>query len=97
MGLATDGWSLLAPPVLLVGLGVALLAAVIPYSLEMTALRRMPVGVFGILMSLEPMVASIVGVLILGEYLNLSTAIAIGLVTLASVGATRAQSAAMLP
>jgi inner membrane transporter RhtA len=97
VGLATDGWLLLAPPVLLVGLGVALLAAVIPYSLEMTALRRIPVGVFGVLMSLEPMVASIVGVLILGEYLNFSTAIAIGLVTLASVGATRSQSAAMLP
>lgn len=94
VGWAVDGAGLLAPPVLLVGVGVALLASAIPYSLEMTALRRIPVGVFGILMSLEPMVASMVGVLILGEYLSLKTVVAIALVTLASVGATRPQSAA---
>ena len=88
IGWMGNGGQLVAPPVLFVGMGVALLASVIPYTLEMTALRRMPMGVFGILMSLEPMVASIVGLLILGEYLGFKTAIAILLVTFASVGAT---------
>lgn len=70
-------------------IGVALLSSVLPYSLELDALRRMPTRLFGILMSLEPAVAAVVGWLILGEQLQLSQWLAIALVMAASYGAAR--------
>lgn len=88
LGLATEGMHLLSPSALGLGLGVALLASAIPYSLEMAALRRLPVRVFGVLMSLEPAVAATMGLLILGETLNLRMGIAIALVTVAAAGST---------
>ena len=50
-----------------VGAAVAVLSSVIPYSLELEALRRLPVGVFGVLMSLEPAVAALVGLIALDQ------------------------------
>ena len=87
-GIAAEGTNLLNPSVLLLGLGVAVLSSALPYSLEMAALRQMPVKVFGVLMSLEPAVASVVGLLVLGEQLSLRMVMAIALVSFASAGST---------
>jgi inner membrane transporter RhtA len=89
VGAASGGTTLLRPEFLLLGAGVGLLSSVIPYTLEMEALRRVPPRVFGILMSLEPAVAALVGLILLGEILAPREWLAIGLVILASVGATR--------
>ncbi|MFD8532636.1 DMT family transporter [Streptosporangium canum] len=91
VGIGTGGADLLQPELLLIGLGVGLLSSVIPYSIELEALRRMPKQVFGILMSLEPAVAAMVGLLVLGEVLDVREWAAIGCVVVASVGATRAR------
>jgi inner membrane transporter RhtA len=88
-GAVTGGAAMLDPQLLLFGLGVGLLSSVIPYSLEMEALRRMPARVFGILMSLEPAVAALIGVVLLGEVLSGRQWAAIGCVIVACVGATR--------
>ncbi|MCP2302697.1 inner membrane transporter RhtA [Actinokineospora globicatena] len=88
-GLAEAGTALLAPGVLLIGLAVALLSSVIPYSLELTALRSIPPRVFGVLMSLEPAVAAVAGLVLLGEQLRPTQWIAITCVVAASAGATR--------
>jgi inner membrane transporter RhtA len=93
LGVAQGGTALLNPELLLIGAGVGLLSSVIPYTLELEALRRMPARVFGILMSLEPAVAALVGVVVLGEILNAREWVAIACVILACVGATRFQQA----
>ncbi|WP_433471981.1 EamA family transporter [Spirillospora sp. CA-142024] len=90
-GAAAGGGALLDPSLLLIGLGVGLLSSVIPYSLELEALRRVPARVFGILMSLEPAVAALVGVVVLGEILTGRQWVAIGCVIVACAGATRSQ------
>ncbi|WP_037559100.1 EamA family transporter [Spirillospora albida] len=91
LGVASGGAAMLDPELLLIGLGVGLLSSVIPYSLELEALRRMPARVFGILMSLEPAVAALVGVLILGEVLSGRQWAAIVCVMAACAGATLGQ------
>ncbi|MFE4976467.1 DMT family transporter [Kitasatospora sp. NPDC056651] len=68
--------------------GVSLLLPVIPYALEMTALRRMPQRVFSVLVSLEPAVSALVGLVVLGQLLGLPQLAGIGCVVAASVGAT---------
>lgn len=87
-GLVAGGARLLDPRVLLSGLGVAILSSVVPFTLEMAALRRLPARTFGILLSLEPAAGAIVGALALREGLAPRAVLAIGLVVLASVGAT---------
>lgn len=89
IGFADSGTALFEPWVLLVGLGVALLSSVVPYSLELEALRKIPPKVFGVLMSLEPAVAALVGLLVLGEILGPLQWVAVLLVVTASAGATR--------
>lgn len=89
VGIVGGGMALLDPWVLVVGLGVALLSSVIPYSLELEALRRIPPKVFGVLMSLEPAVAALVGLVVLGEILGPIQWVAVLLVVAATVGATR--------
>jgi inner membrane transporter RhtA len=79
---------LLAPSALAIGLAVALLSSVIPYSLESESLRRLPASVFGVLMSLEPAVAALAGFLVLGQRLSARDLVAIALVIAASVGVT---------
>jgi inner membrane transporter RhtA len=66
-----------------------MLSSALPYTLELEALRRLPVGVFGVLMSLEPAVAALAGFVILGQDLVAREVVAIGLVVLASAGAAR--------
>ncbi|MGI5272167.1 EamA family transporter [Nonomuraea sp. CA-218870] len=90
VGVTTGGADLLRPELLLIGLGVALLSSVIPYSLELQALRRMPKHVFGILMSLEPAAAALMGVLVLGEMLHAQQWTAVICIVAASLGVTRA-------
>ncbi|MEV5410586.1 EamA family transporter [Thermopolyspora sp. NPDC052614] len=89
IGVATGGAALLSPEILLLGMGVGLLSSVIPYSIELEALRRMPKNVFGILMSLEPAAAALVGLVILGEVLDIREWAAIACVVAASLGSTR--------
>jgi inner membrane transporter RhtA len=86
---AQAGDRLLEPRLLLLGAMVGLLSSVIPYSLEMVALRTLPAQVFGILMSLEPAVAAVVAAVLLSEWLSFLQVMAIACVTAASVGATR--------
>jgi inner membrane transporter RhtA len=76
------------PLLLIGGVGVALLSSVIPYGLEINALRRIPTRVFGILMSLEPAAAAIAGLLVLHQRLGTAEIVALVLVTLASAGVT---------
>lgn len=78
------------PHLLLLALGCSLLASVIPYTLELSALRRLPRNVFGVLLSLEPAIAALAGLLLLGQAVTLLGIIAIGLVILASMGTTLA-------
>ena len=82
------------PAVLATGLGVALLSSVLPYTMEMWAMQRLPTRTFGIFMSLEPAIATLAGFLWLGEHLTALQGLAIVLVMAASLGsaatATRA-------
>ena len=95
VGIATAGRALLSPGVLVIGLGVGVLSSVVPYSFELEALRTLPPRVFGVLMSLEPAVAALAGLILLHEGLTMRTLIAIALVTGASLGATRSRSEAV--
>ena len=88
-GLAEAGGDLLSAEALAIGLAVAVLSSVIPYSLELEALRRMPAGVFGVLMSLEPAAAALAGFIVLDEGLATREVVAIALVVAASAGAAR--------
>ncbi len=86
--IASHSLSHLTPNLLLSGLGVALLSSALPYSLEMMALRSIPARTFGILMSLEPAIGALSGLLLLGEHLNSKQWAAVGCVMIASAGAT---------
>ncbi|MBF8724104.1 threonine/homoserine exporter RhtA [Pseudomonas guariconensis] len=88
IGIAHAGSALLAPALIPVALGVAVLSTALPYSLEMIALTRMPARTFGTLMSIEPVFAALSGLLFLGEILSLSQWLAILAIITASVGAT---------
>ncbi|MFC7613911.1 DMT family transporter [Actinokineospora soli] len=88
-GAVDAGAALLTPTVLVAGLAVALMSSVIPYSLELEALRKIPPRVFGVLMSMEPAVAALAGLALLGEALAPVQWVAICLVVAASVGVTR--------
>ena len=88
-GIAGAGGALLNVRNLGIGLVVAILSSAIPFSLEFAALRRLSRQLFGILMSLEPAVGAAAGFLFLGQQLSLRDVVAIGLVIVASAGATR--------
>jgi inner membrane transporter RhtA len=87
VGIAQAGSELLIPGTLLVAAGVGIMSSAIPYTLEIEALRRMPTGVFGVLMSLETAVAAIAGYVVLGEGLVTREIAAVALVVAASAGA----------
>ncbi|MFJ4523097.1 EamA family transporter [Streptomyces sp. NPDC088810] len=91
IGIADAGTRLLDPTTAALGSAVALLSSVLPYTLEMLALRRLPASTFAILMSLEPALAATAGFLILGQSLSATEAAAIALVIAASIGAVRTQ------
>jgi inner membrane transporter RhtA len=85
----SEALAIAGEPQLLLGVfGVALLSSVIPYGLELHALRRIPTRVFGVLMSLEPAAAAISGWVILGQALGATEITALVMVSVASVGVT---------
>ena len=88
-GIAGAGGELLNVRNLGIGLVVAILSSAVPFSLEFAALRRLPRQLFGILMSLEPAMGAAAGFFFLGQQLSLRDVVAIGLVIVASAGATR--------
>jgi inner membrane transporter RhtA len=94
-GIAEGGGELLRIDLLAAAFALAMLSSAIPYSLELEALRHLPKGVFGVLMSLEPGAAALVGFVALDQSLSASELLAIGMVVVASAGALR--SAAQLP
>jgi inner membrane transporter RhtA len=89
VGVAAGHAALLRPAVLATGLAIGLLSSIIPYSLELEALRRIPARVFGIWMSLEPAAAALIGLVILGQALAVREWLAIGCVMVACAGAAR--------
>jgi inner membrane transporter RhtA len=91
-GVVTAGATLWTLNTLLAGLVVGTLSSALPYALEMAALRRIRPHVFGIVLSLEPAVAALIGLLVLGEALSVSQGLAIGLVVIASIGAVQSAS-----
>jgi inner membrane transporter RhtA len=77
------------PVVLGWGAAVALLSSLVPYSLELVALRRLSASAFSVLMSLAPAIAATAGFVVLGQEVTPLSALAIALVIAASIGAVR--------
>jgi inner membrane transporter RhtA len=93
VGVTAGRGALLRPGILATGLAIGLLSSIIPYTLELEALRRVPARVFGIWMSLEPAVAALVGLVMLGQALAVSEWAAIVCVMVACAGAARGSGA----
>ncbi|GAA3478290.1 MULTISPECIES: EamA family transporter [Streptomyces] len=91
LGILESGAKLAVPSTLAMGAAVALMSSVLPYTLELMALRRLPAPTFAVLMSLEPAIAATAGFLILDQALTATDALAIALVIGASMGAVRSQ------
>jgi inner membrane transporter RhtA len=83
------GAALLRPGVIATGIAIGLLSSVIPYRLELETLRRVSARVFGIWMSLEPAVAALAGLVLLGEVLAPREWLAVGCVVAACAGTAR--------
>jgi inner membrane transporter RhtA len=79
----------MTPHLWLVGLGLALMLPVVPFTLELLALRRLNTAAFGTLMSLEPGFALLVGLVLLGQVPTLLAVVGIGFVVAAGIGAER--------
>lgn len=75
-----------------IAIAVGILSTAIPYSLEMTALKKMSPSHFGIFLSLEPAIGSLVGLIFLNEHLTLIQCAAVLCIMVASVGSTVAAS-----
>ena len=95
VGVAHAGAALLSPSVLLVGVAVAAISRALPISLEMMALKRLPKEAFGIMISMEPAVAALLALALLGERLDTVQWLAIGCIVAASMGS--AATARRLP
>ena len=88
VSILSGGMTKLEPRFLAAGLGIAILSSAIPYTVELEALKKLPVRVFGVLMSLEPAIATVLGLILLQEKISDRALIAVILVTLASLGAS---------
>ncbi|WNP33261.1 threonine/homoserine exporter RhtA [Enterobacter kobei] len=88
IGVLQTGDALWHWSVLPLGLGVAILSTALPYSLEMVALTRLPTRTFGTLMSMEPGLAALSGMVFLGETLTLTQWLALLAIITASMGST---------
>ena len=87
-GIWQAGSALLDPQLLLYGVGVAAISSAVPISLEMVALKRLPKESFGIMASMEPAVAALLGMLVLDEQLTGTQWLAIALTMLAAAGSS---------
>jgi inner membrane transporter RhtA len=87
--LVSGGSAMFAPAVLAAGAAIGLLSSVIPYRLELESLRRMPMRLFGVWMSMEPAVAALIGLVLLGQHLSLAEWLAVGCVMVACAGAAQ--------
>ena len=96
-GVATAGAALFTPSLLPLALGVAVLSSALPYSLEMFALPRLPARTFGTLMSAEPAMGALAGLVLLDEYLTTRQWLAIATIMLASAGTTLTAARASRP
>jgi len=96
-GIVDGGMELFDPTILLIGIGVGILSSAVPFSLELEAMRRLPSNVFGVMMSIEPAVAAMVGFLLLDQGVVPTEIVAIGLVIAASAGAIWSSSNAPPP
>lgn len=85
-GVARAGARLLDPALWPLALAVAVFSSALPYSLEMHALRRLPARTFGVLMSLEPALAALAGLVVLRERLSATQGAAIACIIAASLG-----------
>jgi inner membrane transporter RhtA len=85
-GLIAGGRQLARPGVLGLGAAVAVMSSVIPYSLELAALRRVTARAFGVMMSLDPAVATLAGLVVLGQHLDSREWVALALVVGANLG-----------
>jgi inner membrane transporter RhtA len=85
-GLVHAGGVLFSPALLPLALGVAVLSSALPYTLEMVALTRLPARTFSTLLSIEPAVAAVAGVLFLSERLSLLQWLAISAIIVAAAG-----------
>jgi len=83
-GLVSGGSAMWTPDALWRGAGIAVLSSVLPYSLELIALRRLAANVFGILLSLEPAVAALAGLIVLGQHLRAAQLLGMACVVAAS-------------
>lgn len=88
LGVLTAGTAMFQWQVLPLALMVALMSSALPYSLEMVALKRLPAKNFSVLMSVEPAVAAVAGLLLLAEFLTLWQWLAIAMVITASLGSS---------
>lgn len=79
----------ITPELVVVGLGLAVLLPVVPFTLELLALRRLTTAAFGTLMSLEPAFALAVGLIVLSQVPGPLAVLGIGFVVVAGIGATR--------
>jgi inner membrane transporter RhtA len=86
---ASPGLGRLTWPLAGIMLALAALHPVVPFTLEFLALRRLTASAFGTLMSLEPAIALVAGLLVLGQVPRPAAAAGIGLVVIAGIGATR--------
>lgn len=87
VGIVSAGAAMLTPAAIPLALGVAILSTALPYVLEMLAMTRLPAKTFGTLMSLEPAIGALSGLLLLGETLGVLQWGAIGAIVAASLGA----------
>jgi threonine/homoserine efflux transporter RhtA len=81
------GRAMFRPAVLVTGAAIGVLSSVIPYRLELESLRRMPMRLFGVWMSMEPAVAALIGLIMLGQHLSIAEWVAICCVMVACAGA----------
>jgi inner membrane transporter RhtA len=91
LGVADAGARLVDPAILPFGVAVAIFSSALPYSLEMVALRRLSTKAFGTLMSFEPAIAAVAGVVLLHERLTALQWLAIAAIVVASVGAVKGE------
>ena len=96
LGVVDAGVRLIDPDILPFGVGVAIFSSALPYTLEMIALRRLSTKVFGTLMSFEPAIAAVAGVVLLHERLTVMQWSAIAAIVAASIGAVKGERPELL-